>query len=76
MVLWIIFTDLLRQYLTQLRQELGLRLCDKVYDSETGKASKVSSLLKDHHCLVNYVHMCNCFLISVVAMLFKKEIHG
>jgi len=32
--------DQLRQYLTQLRQELGLRLCDKVYDSETGKASK------------------------------------
>ncbi|GAB6028681.1 Actin- protein 2/3 complex subunit 3-A [Chamberlinius hualienensis] len=32
--------DLLRQYLTQLRQELGQRLCDKVYDNETGKASK------------------------------------
>jgi len=32
--------DLMRQYLTQLRQELGLRLCEKVYDSETGKASK------------------------------------
>lgn len=32
--------DLMRQYLTQLRQESGLRLCDKVYDNETGKASK------------------------------------
>ncbi|RWS12617.1 actin-related protein 2/3 complex subunit 3-like protein [Dinothrombium tinctorium] len=32
--------DLLRQYLTQLRQECGLRVVDKVFDKETGKPSK------------------------------------
>ena len=32
--------DMLRQYLLQLRQELGQRLVDRVFDKETGKASK------------------------------------
>jgi actin related protein 2/3 complex subunit 3 len=30
----------MRQYFTQLRQELGLRLCEKVYDTKDGKPSK------------------------------------
>lgn len=33
-------TDLLRQYLTQLRQECGLRLVDRVFESETSKPCK------------------------------------
>ncbi|RWS25116.1 actin-related protein 2/3 complex subunit 3-like protein [Leptotrombidium deliense] len=32
--------DLLRQYLTQLRQECGLRVVERVFDKETGKPSK------------------------------------
>jgi len=32
--------DLMRQYLTQLRQETGLRICDRVYSTEDGKPSK------------------------------------
>ncbi|KAF8792645.1 Actin-related protein 2/3 complex subunit 3 like protein [Argiope bruennichi] len=32
--------DLMRQYLVQLRQECGARLCEKVFDPETGKPSK------------------------------------
>ncbi|KAH6932029.1 hypothetical protein HPB50_002581 [Hyalomma asiaticum] len=32
--------ETMRAYLTQLRQECGQRLCDKVFDSETGKPSK------------------------------------
>lgn len=32
--------DLLRQYLTQLRQEIGLRLCERVFESELGRPSK------------------------------------
>ncbi|XP_077532816.1 actin-related protein 2/3 complex subunit 3-B-like isoform X2 [Haemaphysalis longicornis] len=32
--------ETMRAYLTQLRQECGQRLCDKVFDGETGKPSK------------------------------------
>lgn len=32
--------DMLRQYLLQLRQEVGQRLVDRIFDKETGKASK------------------------------------
>merc|ERR1711915_1093587 len=32
--------ETMRSYLTQLRQETGLRLCDKVFDPETDKPSK------------------------------------
>ncbi|KAI1280347.1 Actin-related protein 2/3 complex subunit 3 [Halotydeus destructor] len=32
--------DLLRQYFLQLRQECGLRLCERVFDEATGKPSK------------------------------------
>ena len=36
------FVDLCRGYLVQLRQELGQRLIEKVFDPQTGKPSKVS----------------------------------
>lgn len=32
--------DLMREYFKQLRQECGARLCEKVFDAETGKPSK------------------------------------
>ncbi|CAG0892073.1 unnamed protein product [Darwinula stevensoni] len=32
--------DFMRQYLTQLRQETGLRLCDRVYSTDDGRPSK------------------------------------
>uniref|UniRef100_T1J657 Actin-related protein 2/3 complex subunit 3 n=1 Tax=Strigamia maritima TaxID=126957 RepID=T1J657_STRMM len=32
--------DLMRQYFQQLRQEIGVRLCDRVFDVENGKPSK------------------------------------
>lgn len=32
--------ETMRQYLQQIRQETGLRMCDKVFDPETDKSSK------------------------------------
>lgn len=32
----------MRSYLQQLRQETGLRLCDRVFDPQTDRPSKVS----------------------------------
>lgn len=32
--------DTMRAYFLQLRQETGLRVCDKVFDTDTGKPSK------------------------------------
>jgi hypothetical protein len=32
--------DLMRLYLTQLRQETGNRICEKVFNTEDGKPSK------------------------------------
>lgn len=32
--------DLMRQYLLQLRQEIGARVCEKVFSTEDGKPSK------------------------------------
>ncbi|XP_023704226.1 actin-related protein 2/3 complex subunit 3-B [Cryptotermes secundus] len=32
--------DLMRQYLQQIRQETGVRVCDKVFGSDDGKPSK------------------------------------
>lgn len=36
------FPETMRAYLQQIRQETGLRLCDRVFDSQTDKPSKVS----------------------------------
>ena len=36
----------MRQYLQQLRQETGLRMCDKVFDPQTDKSNKVSLLFE------------------------------
>jgi actin related protein 2/3 complex subunit 3 len=33
-------SDLMRQYLQQIRQEMGVRVCDKVFGSDDGKPSK------------------------------------
>jgi hypothetical protein len=33
--------DQMRQYMVQLRQELGLRIVDKVFDPKTDKPTKV-----------------------------------
>lgn len=33
-------SDLMRQYLQQLRQETGIRICEKVFTTEDGKPSK------------------------------------
>ena len=38
-----LFSDLCRGYLVQLRQELGQRLIEKVFDPQTDKPSKVST---------------------------------
>jgi actin related protein 2/3 complex subunit 3 len=32
--------DLMRQYLQQIRQETGARICEKVFNTEDGKPSK------------------------------------
>ena len=37
------FSDTMRAYLQQIRQETGVRMCEKVFDPETDKPSKVSS---------------------------------
>lgn len=36
-------TDTMRNFIQQLRQETGVRLCEKVFDPETDKPSKVRS---------------------------------
>ena len=36
------FPETMRAYLQQIRQETGLRLCDRVFDPQTDKPSKVS----------------------------------
>ena len=35
------FLDTMRGYLQQIRQETGVRMCEKVFDPETDKPSKV-----------------------------------
>ena len=48
------FSETMRAYLQQIRQETGLRLCDRVFDPQTDKPSKVSPTSPKHH---------NCSLI-------------
>ena len=36
--------EVMRSYLQQLRQETGLRLCEKVFDPQNDKPSKVKTL--------------------------------
>ena len=36
--------DTMRAYIQQLRQEMGVRICEKVFDPETDKPSKVMHL--------------------------------
>lgn len=36
-----LLSEVMRAYLQQLRQETGLRLCDKVFDPQSDKPSKV-----------------------------------
>ena len=38
-------SDTMRGYLQQIRQETGVRMCEKVFDPETDKPSKVSYLV-------------------------------
>ena len=40
-IIRLLFVDQTRAYFTQLRQELGQRILDKVYDPNTNKPSKV-----------------------------------
>ena len=43
-LLIVVVIDSMRAYLTQLRQELGQRLVDAVFDPQTDKPSKVKCL--------------------------------
>jgi len=49
-------SDQTRAYFTQLRQELGQRILDKVYDPNTNKPSKVSYFKIDISIKQNYWH--------------------
>lgn len=40
-----VLPETMRAYLQQIRQETGLRLCDRVFDPQTDKPSKVSGAL-------------------------------
>jgi len=40
----------MRAYIQQLRQEMGVRICERVFDAETDKPSKV---------------VCSCTFLSV-----------
>lgn len=42
------FPETMRAYLQQIRQETGLRLCDRVFDPQTDKPSKVSEMHSAH----------------------------
>ena len=63
---------MMRQYLTQLRQELGLRLVPRVFDTPSGKPSKVLSVLTKCHLEVSLLSN----LSSVVDVLPEKKVHG
>lgn len=41
--------ETMRAYLQQIRQETGLRLCDRVFDPQTDKPSKVSTAATRYH---------------------------
>ena len=47
----------MRNYLQQIRQETGLRLCEKVFDPATDKPSKVVVLFAPYLCM-------GCILLS------------
>lgn len=52
-------SEVMRAYLQQLRQETGLRLCEKVFDPQNDKPSKVSLLpccLLSHRSLLSQEH--------------------
>lgn len=41
-------SEVMRAYLQQLRQETGLRLCEKVFDPQSDKPSKVRLCCDQH----------------------------
>lgn len=40
LIIFKLITDMMRQYLQQLRQETGNRVCEKVFTTDDGKPSK------------------------------------
>lgn len=66
-------SETMRAYLQQLRQETGLRLCDRVFDPQTDKPSKVSLILLIY---LNFLSGVKVYLIkymiqSVAAVAVK-----
>jgi len=53
--------DTMRSYIQQLRQEMGVRICDKVFDPETDKPSKVSC--SSTACTVSYIFAFICWSV-------------
>ena len=50
-------TDSMRAYLTQLRQELGQRIVEAVFDPQTDKPSKVSET--ERNLLYQHFYICH-----------------
>ena len=50
-----LFSDTMRAYLQQIRQETGVRMCEKVFDPETDKPSKVSSEISNPNPANNFM---------------------
>ena len=67
-------TDTLRQYLTQLRQELGIRLCELVYP-DNGPASKVCRSYVLSLSKVMAFDLSALPLSLVVDELLQEEVH-
>ena len=72
-----LFSDTMRLYLQQLRQETGLRVCEKAFDPQTDKPSKVSS-----HYYISYIKLYffppkgNCYLILCFMDFVSKKLGG
>ncbi|XP_078127208.1 actin-related protein 2/3 complex subunit 3 isoform X1 [Sander vitreus] len=57
--------ETMRAYLQQIRQETGLRLCDRVFDPQTDKPSKISTFL----------NRISFFFFPVVGVLCQEAVH-
>lgn len=65
----------MRAYLQQIRQETGLRLCDRVFDPQTDRPSKVSPVQAAGACLHAAAQTENPSVLPVVGLLRQEAVH-
>lgn len=65
----------MRAYLQQIRQETGLRLCDRVFDPQTDKPSKVSAPPAGCKLSSQNPQVLTEFFLPVVGLLRQEAVH-